>query len=138
MLTYYLEVHIYIGLQTLKVKCTQYGICSQAAFKNVRAMFFLKLGRSGNNFQSGQNFHGKVAPPGLDTPPRWKGGSYCDPFLQLCLRLLRPRWWWKVKGFLRGQVGTILQTGMILETYKKRFVTLDHIHKLTCDPKTGS
>jgi hypothetical protein len=40
------EVHIYIGFETLKVKCTQYGICSQAAFKNARAMFFfLFLGR---------------------------------------------------------------------------------------------
>jgi hypothetical protein len=25
----------------LKVKCTQYGICSQAAFKNARAIFFV-------------------------------------------------------------------------------------------------
>jgi hypothetical protein len=45
-------IYIYIGFETLKVKCTQYGICSQAAFKNARAMFFSKLGRAGNNFWS--------------------------------------------------------------------------------------
>jgi hypothetical protein len=46
-------VHIYIGFESLKVKCTQYGIYSQAAFKNARAMFFSKLGEAGSNFQSG-------------------------------------------------------------------------------------
>jgi hypothetical protein len=46
-------VHIYIGFETLKVKCTQYGICSQLAFKNARAMFFSKLGGAGSNFRSG-------------------------------------------------------------------------------------
>jgi len=48
------EVYIYIGFETLKVKCAQYGICSQTAFKNARAMFFFyKLGGIGNNFRSG-------------------------------------------------------------------------------------
>jgi hypothetical protein len=46
-------VHIYIGFETLKVKCTQYGICSQAAFKNARAMFFLLSGGAGSYFQAG-------------------------------------------------------------------------------------
>ena len=46
-------MHIYIGFETLKVKCTQYGICSQTAFKNARAMFFLKLGGAGRCFRSG-------------------------------------------------------------------------------------
>jgi hypothetical protein len=46
-------VHVYIRFETLKVKCTQYGICSQAAFKNARAKFFLKLGEAGSNFRSG-------------------------------------------------------------------------------------
>ena len=45
-------MHIYIGFETLKVKCTQYGICSQAAFKNERAIFFLKLGEAGSNFRA--------------------------------------------------------------------------------------
>jgi hypothetical protein len=29
------------------VKCTQYGICSQAAFKNARAILFLFSGGTG-------------------------------------------------------------------------------------------
>ena len=35
------------------MKCTQYGILSQAAFKNARPMFFFKLGGMGTNFHSG-------------------------------------------------------------------------------------
>jgi hypothetical protein len=46
-------VHIYIGFETLKVKCTQYGICSQAAFKIGRAMFFLFSGGAGSYFRAG-------------------------------------------------------------------------------------
>ena len=68
LLTHYLEVHIYIGFQTLKVKCTQYGICSQVAFKNARAIFFLKLGGSGYFFRSGEIFPEKDAPARI-TPP---------------------------------------------------------------------
>ena len=37
-----MEVYIYIGIWTLKVKCTQYGICGKVAFKNARAMVFSK------------------------------------------------------------------------------------------------
>jgi len=41
------SAHIYIGFETLKVKCTQYGICSQATFKNARAIFFcFRAGRA--------------------------------------------------------------------------------------------
>ena len=41
------STHIYIGYETLKVKCTQYVICSQAAFKNARAKFFyFRAGRT--------------------------------------------------------------------------------------------
>jgi hypothetical protein len=51
----------------LKVKCTQYGICNQAAFKNARAMFFSKLGgaifnRVQKNPECGQNFCERTAP----------------------------------------------------------------------------
>ena len=42
--------YIYIGMKTLKVKCTQYKISGQTTSKNARAMFSLKLGRAGNNF----------------------------------------------------------------------------------------
>jgi hypothetical protein len=53
----------------LKVKCTQYGICSQAAFKNGRAMFFSFSGGAGSYFRAGleniwagQKFRGRAAP----------------------------------------------------------------------------
>ena len=46
-------MHIYIAFETLKVKCTQYGICSQAAFNNARAMIFSKFGGADSCFQSG-------------------------------------------------------------------------------------
>ena len=48
-----MEVNIYIGFWTLKVKCTEYGICNQAALKNARAKFFLKLGGASSSFRSG-------------------------------------------------------------------------------------
>ena len=40
------------ALKTLKIKCTLYGICGQAAFKIARTMFFTKSGGAGNIFQS--------------------------------------------------------------------------------------
>ena len=40
-------MNIYIGLWTLRVKCIQYGICGQVAFKNARAMIFFEIGRAG-------------------------------------------------------------------------------------------
>jgi hypothetical protein len=46
-------MHIYIGFETLKVKCTQYGICSQATFKIARAMFFPFSGGEGSYFWAG-------------------------------------------------------------------------------------
>ena len=42
--------HIYWIFWTLKVKCTQYGICGEVAFKNARAMVFSKSGGVGNIF----------------------------------------------------------------------------------------
>jgi hypothetical protein len=52
----------------LKVKCTQYGICSQVAFKNARAIFF--SGGTGICFRAGlkksergQKFRGEGLPP---------------------------------------------------------------------------
>jgi hypothetical protein len=47
------SAHIYIGFETLKVKCTQYGICSQAAFKNTRAIFIFIFGQDGHLFSGG-------------------------------------------------------------------------------------
>jgi hypothetical protein len=80
-------VHIYIGFETLKVKCTQYGICTQAAFKNARAMFYSKLGGAGNKLVGfkkfpggGKKICGRVAPrPDLTPLIVCRGGTYCLP-----------------------------------------------------------
>jgi hypothetical protein len=86
-----------IGFETLKVKCTQYRICSQAAFKNARAMIFSKLGRTGSNFRAGlkisragQKFRGRAAPPGSDTP--WfVGGDILSAHLMTIRRIANRR-----------------------------------------------
>src|ERR1700737_3644089 len=44
LLIYSMEVNIYIGFETLKMKCTQYGICGQVAFKNASTLVFSKSG----------------------------------------------------------------------------------------------
>ena len=46
------SAHIYVGLWTLKVKCTQYGICGYTTFKNARAMVSFEVGGVG----TGQKF----------------------------------------------------------------------------------
>ena len=59
-----------------KVKCTQYGICGQVAFKNARVFFILESDRMDNNCRLGspknkiwQDYLGYwIAGPGLDTP----------------------------------------------------------------------
>ena len=56
--------HIYIGFGTLKVRCTQYVICGQVAFKNTRVMVFSK---SGGRVVI---FHRRV-PKNLDFLNRW-------------------------------------------------------------------
>ena len=48
-----MEVNIYVGFWTLKVKCTQCVTCGQVAFKNTRAMVFPKPGGTGRSFRSG-------------------------------------------------------------------------------------
>ena len=47
------SAHIYTGFETLKMKCTQYKICSQATFKNTRASVFPEVGRDGQQFPNG-------------------------------------------------------------------------------------
>ena len=44
LLIYSMEVNIYIAFETLKMKCTQYGICGQVAFKNASTLVFSKSG----------------------------------------------------------------------------------------------
>jgi hypothetical protein len=84
-------VHIYIGFETLKVKCTQYEICSQAAFKNPRAMFFSFSGGAGNYFragfkksQAGTEISWEAALPGSDIPK----SSCLDFSVLLCICLV--------------------------------------------------
>ena len=43
----HIYIYIYIGFWTLKVKCIQYGLYGQAAFKNARAILFFKVGWGG-------------------------------------------------------------------------------------------
>ena len=82
-------MHIYIGFETLKVRCTQYGICSQAAFKNARAMCFSKLGGVDSKFRTDSKkfsggrkmFAGGLPPPGSDTPKSLWGGTLTSPVI---------------------------------------------------------
>jgi hypothetical protein len=67
-------ITVYIGFWTLKVKCTHYGICSQVAFKNARAMFFSKLGGAGNSSRSGSKFSGRAALARIWHPRKFIGG----------------------------------------------------------------
>jgi hypothetical protein len=48
-----MEVNIYIEFWTLEMKCTQYGICGEVAFKNVRTMIFLEDGWGVQKFSGG-------------------------------------------------------------------------------------
>ena len=57
-----MEVNIYIGFWALKVMCTQYGICSQAAIKNARAIFFQSWAGRAIVFGQVQKFPGRAAP----------------------------------------------------------------------------
>ena len=43
----------YIGLWTLKMKCTQYGLYEHVAFKNVREILFTEVDGTNNNFRLG-------------------------------------------------------------------------------------
>src|ERR1700738_1338291 len=53
LLIYSMKVNIYIGFETLKMKCTQYGICGQVALKKCKYNSFFEVRRAGNNFRSG-------------------------------------------------------------------------------------
>ena len=55
------SAHIY-WISYLKVNCTQYGLCSQAAFKNVRAMFFQSWAGRATIFGWVQKFLRRAAP----------------------------------------------------------------------------
>ena len=51
-----MEVSIYIGFWTLKMKYIQYGLYGKVAFKNARANLFLELDGASNSLWSGTVF----------------------------------------------------------------------------------
>ena len=60
------------------MRCIQYGIFAQAAFKNARTMFFPKLGRACLKFQSGSKNLKKIMrclSPYLPPLPKFIGGT---------------------------------------------------------------
>ena len=65
------------------MKCTQYGICEEVAFKNARAMDFRKSGTMGRSFPSGPENPGFfVAPARIYLPRKARSGlGYCPPSL---------------------------------------------------------
>ena len=66
-----MEVNIYIGFWTLKLKCTQYGICGQNAKRKGNGFF--EIGRANNNFWFGPkniDFLDKLLPLPESTPPK--------------------------------------------------------------------
>ena len=59
-----MEVNTYIGVWTLKVKCTQSGLHGPAAFKNARAILFFKVRGSGLHLGSEGGLLGARPSPG--------------------------------------------------------------------------
>ena len=69
-----MEVNIYIGFETLKMKCTQYGICGQVAFKNASTLVFSKSGGRATIFGRVQE-KGRGLPPDKIFPPKSSWGA---------------------------------------------------------------
>ena len=78
-----MEVNIYIGFGTLKMKCTQDGICGQVAFKNARQWFFQNQGGEQQQFSVEYKkswFSGWAAAPARYFHPRKVcGGNLTSP-----------------------------------------------------------
>src|ERR1700738_3562495 len=74
LLIYSMEVNIYIGFETLKMKCTQYGICGQVAFKNASTLVFSKSGGRAAVFGRAQKKCWGLPPDRI--PPRKVRGGY--------------------------------------------------------------
>ena len=96
----------YIGFWTLEMKCTQYGNCGEVAFKNARAMIFLKVGWGGQKFSDGSKksrfLLGQLPPPKYTSPERLVEGRISS-FVLLCGVsvysdfLLSHQIWWVIK-----------------------------------------
>jgi hypothetical protein len=78
-----MKVNIYIEFWILKVKCTQYGIREQVAFKNARTIVISKSGRRATIFgrvQKKFGFSGRaVAPARIYLPYKFMGGTLTSP-----------------------------------------------------------
>ena len=73
-----MKVNICNGFWTLEMKCTQYGICEEVAFKNARAMAFLQVGWGGQRFsgrsKKSQFLCGAIAPDQIFLPRKARRG----------------------------------------------------------------
>ena len=73
-----MEVNIYIGFGTLRVKCTQYGIVWISDLQECKGNGFFNVGQAGNNFQSGSKkilIFGRLPFPEYSTPQKFVGGG---------------------------------------------------------------
>ena len=75
LLIYSMEVNIYIEFETLKMKCTQYGICGEVALKNASIIVFSKSGRRPAVFGRVQKNGGAAAPDKIFPPPKSSWGG---------------------------------------------------------------
>ena len=98
------SVHIY-WILTFKVNCTQYGICSQAASKNARAMFFSKLAGRATIFGRVQNKSGKCHRLNM-TPLKVCAGVFNVRSIRVTSHTrLRPRDHYPISTFFGGNGG---------------------------------
>jgi hypothetical protein len=73
-----MEMSIYTGFGTLKIKCTQYEICEQVASKNARTMIFSKLGGRAtifNRIQKIKIFWRRLPLTEYSSPEKFVGGT---------------------------------------------------------------
>ena len=76
-----MEVNIYIGFETLKMKCNQYGICEQVAFKNASTLVFSKSGWRAAVFGRVQeNCRGLPSDRIFPSPEKFVRGSLTSSF----------------------------------------------------------
>jgi len=74
-----MKVNIYIGFGTLEMKCTQYEICEEVAFKIARAKVFLKVMQGRHKFPGASKTSRflcgwAVAPACIYLPPKARWG----------------------------------------------------------------
>ena len=79
LFTQWKQLNIYIGFWTLEMKCTQYGICGEVAFKNARALVFLEVRQGGQKISGGSKksrfLCGATAPARIYLPQKARRGK---------------------------------------------------------------